>query len=552
MQSPGTRKLLSVDLSVDQVRHYAIPVAGNNLNPNVRSARRKLEFDDQAVPGTRDEPNENKTSTSTSIVKVAALPLMEQDDDETSEEIVAAAALAIHSPTGRPKWMPDSHASSCCACNAEFYVTRRRHHCRGCGKIFCASCSSFYACVPRFGYMEPVRLCGRCFYTETDIQRRMSLMDSSNNNNNNNVLLLEDGQRPQWVSDSSSPSCSQCGSQWTLWNRRHHCRGCGGLFCVTCCDFWASIPRMHYDTVQPMCYVCFMRETALSAHIHLPATMKRGDFFYGFEFGDFRGADSHGVVFLGDAMSSAMSYIQQVEQLSAAGFHGIVMEYPGMGARYFDAMTHDRIMESVLKCCNVVSSRNNGGGGDGSEISSPTSSSSSLSSSSSRVVLVGLGMGAHVAMKFCAHHGDRVSHLIAIGANNGGGPSLRNFVYNHLSRRAAWSALRTSYRVGVTVTEEEFSAEQSRGLFFQRWNQCWEDLMQEPRENYYWDHVVQSPLCPYASLFISGQSDAVAADKRYAQPQVLIEGASHDDLKMSKFWPKVVETIKVWVKNGTV
>ncbi|CAN6452047.1 unnamed protein product [Victoria cruziana] len=35
-----------------------------------------------------------------------------------------------------------------------------------------------------------------------------------------------------WVVDASH--CQGCCSQFTMFNRKHHCRRCGGLFCNTC------------------------------------------------------------------------------------------------------------------------------------------------------------------------------------------------------------------------------------------------------------------------------------------------------------------------------
>ena len=34
-----------------------------------------------------------------------------------------------------PAWLPDSCVSMCMTCTMRFTVTRRRHHCRGCGKV---------------------------------------------------------------------------------------------------------------------------------------------------------------------------------------------------------------------------------------------------------------------------------------------------------------------------------------------------------------------------------------------------------------------------------
>ena len=34
-----------------------------------------------------------------------------------------------------PKWVPDAEAPVCMNCDARFTFTKRRHHCRACGKV---------------------------------------------------------------------------------------------------------------------------------------------------------------------------------------------------------------------------------------------------------------------------------------------------------------------------------------------------------------------------------------------------------------------------------
>ncbi len=41
-----------------------------------------------------------------------------------------------------PVWMPDHSAAHCMLCRVEFTMWRRRHHCRKCGQLCCAACSS--------------------------------------------------------------------------------------------------------------------------------------------------------------------------------------------------------------------------------------------------------------------------------------------------------------------------------------------------------------------------------------------------------------------------
>uniref|UniRef100_A0A8R1Y0P8 FYVE-type domain-containing protein n=1 Tax=Onchocerca volvulus TaxID=6282 RepID=A0A8R1Y0P8_ONCVO len=58
------------------------------------------------------------------------------------------------------KWLEDSEAINCHACDKPFTLTNRKHHCRQCGQIFCASCSSFTAKIA--SSKNPVRVCNAC------------------------------------------------------------------------------------------------------------------------------------------------------------------------------------------------------------------------------------------------------------------------------------------------------------------------------------------------------------------------------------------------------
>lgn len=66
-------------------------------------------------------------------------------------------------PESPPVWIPDVEAPKCMSCGANFTVVKRRHHCRNCGKIFCARCSSNNVPLPKFGHNKPVRVCNKCF-----------------------------------------------------------------------------------------------------------------------------------------------------------------------------------------------------------------------------------------------------------------------------------------------------------------------------------------------------------------------------------------------------
>ncbi|XP_069794766.1 zinc finger FYVE domain-containing protein 9 isoform X2 [Narcine bancroftii] len=60
-----------------------------------------------------------------------------------------------------PVWVPDSQAPNCMKCEVKFTFTKRRHHCRACGKVFCAACCNLKY---KLSYMDmkEARVCVTC------------------------------------------------------------------------------------------------------------------------------------------------------------------------------------------------------------------------------------------------------------------------------------------------------------------------------------------------------------------------------------------------------
>ncbi|XP_049792985.1 myotubularin-related protein 3 isoform X1 [Schistocerca nitens] len=64
---------------------------------------------------------------------------------------------------GPTLWVPDHAVNRCMGCDTEFWLGRRKHHCRNCGKIFCYDCSEFVMPLPNEQLYDPVRVCTGCF-----------------------------------------------------------------------------------------------------------------------------------------------------------------------------------------------------------------------------------------------------------------------------------------------------------------------------------------------------------------------------------------------------
>uniref|UniRef100_K3WDL0 FYVE-type domain-containing protein n=1 Tax=Globisporangium ultimum (strain ATCC 200006 / CBS 805.95 / DAOM BR144) TaxID=431595 RepID=K3WDL0_GLOUD len=60
-----------------------------------------------------------------------------------------------------PRW---KQSRSCHVCAAQFsMLTKRRHHCRNCGQSVCGGHSTNRVSLPKYGLLDPQRICDKCF-----------------------------------------------------------------------------------------------------------------------------------------------------------------------------------------------------------------------------------------------------------------------------------------------------------------------------------------------------------------------------------------------------
>ncbi|XP_037340155.2 zinc finger FYVE domain-containing protein 16 isoform X1 [Pungitius pungitius] len=87
--------------------------------------------------------------------------------------------------TRQPAWMPDSEAPNCMNCTQRFTFTKRRHHCRACGKVYCAVCCNRKC---KLKYLEKeARVCVVCFDTIHRAQALERMMSPAGPSPNPNV-----------------------------------------------------------------------------------------------------------------------------------------------------------------------------------------------------------------------------------------------------------------------------------------------------------------------------------------------------------------------------
>ncbi|XP_051541056.1 zinc finger FYVE domain-containing protein 16 isoform X1 [Myxocyprinus asiaticus] len=85
----------------------------------------------------------------------------------------------------QPPWVPDSEAPNCMNCGQKFTFTKRRHHCRACGKVYCAGCCNRKC---RLKYLEKeARVCVTCHVTIQRAQAHERMMSPTGPSPNPNI-----------------------------------------------------------------------------------------------------------------------------------------------------------------------------------------------------------------------------------------------------------------------------------------------------------------------------------------------------------------------------
>ncbi|XP_032387235.1 zinc finger FYVE domain-containing protein 9 isoform X2 [Etheostoma spectabile] len=170
------------------------PLSGqvqNQLGPSAISRNKNQE--NHCRRGTPSETTPSGTDQSAVGVNgdgiVHSLPLVpsESPDNDLQAGQLGTLCRKPASSLGEvaPVWVPDSQAPVCMKCDVKFTFTKRRHHCRACGKVFCATCCSLKC---RLVYMDrkEARVCVTCHSALMSAQSWETTATGSNQSPNPN------------------------------------------------------------------------------------------------------------------------------------------------------------------------------------------------------------------------------------------------------------------------------------------------------------------------------------------------------------------------------
>uniref|UniRef100_A0A7N8XX18 Zinc finger, FYVE domain containing 16 n=1 Tax=Mastacembelus armatus TaxID=205130 RepID=A0A7N8XX18_9TELE len=175
----------SLTSSTFQSQHSSSP----DQQPSYGGARPKQLHCQTARSPPAGEEEEEQVQTFSGFSKCSSLV---EDDDGSPispslmEESVNWKREGVEELGSRqPAWVPDSEAPNCMKCYQRFTFTKRRHHCRACGKVYCAVCCNRRC---KLKYLEKeARVCLICFDSIRRAQALERMMSPTGPSPNPNV-----------------------------------------------------------------------------------------------------------------------------------------------------------------------------------------------------------------------------------------------------------------------------------------------------------------------------------------------------------------------------
>uniref|UniRef100_A0A8C7DZ11 Zinc finger, FYVE domain containing 9b n=1 Tax=Oncorhynchus kisutch TaxID=8019 RepID=A0A8C7DZ11_ONCKI len=144
---------------------------GGGHDAQIQGPRLGLQSQTKANGLANDETNANRVQADSEEGAVGDCtpspmsPLVDPDN-----ELQAGPAGILSRERGTilgevaPVWVPDAQALVCMMCEVRFTFTKRRHHCRACGKVFCSVCSGLKFRLTHLDGKEG-RVCVSCHST---------------------------------------------------------------------------------------------------------------------------------------------------------------------------------------------------------------------------------------------------------------------------------------------------------------------------------------------------------------------------------------------------
>lgn len=157
-KQPVSLKLQIPQTPAFQVQNLVPPASGNNKNQEKQKSRNASPENTQAAP---DPSKEGLNGDGGAPSPLPAPPESPDNDLQSGQRGAPGRKSANSLGEVAPVWVPDSQAPVCMKCDVKFTFTKRRHHCRACGKVSDGGQDT------RFTRFERFLLLGRCNFAKS-------------------------------------------------------------------------------------------------------------------------------------------------------------------------------------------------------------------------------------------------------------------------------------------------------------------------------------------------------------------------------------------------
>ncbi|XP_061658667.1 myotubularin-related protein 4 isoform X4 [Syngnathoides biaculeatus] len=131
------------------------------LRQQVRQLRMRLESRQYSTPPS--EPDIDYEDDITCLRESDNSPEEDSLSTQSEDRLSEGSWDRVESKdTEVTRWVPDHMASHCFNCDCEFWIAKRRHHCRNCGNVFCKDCCHLKLPIPDQQLYDPVLVCNNC------------------------------------------------------------------------------------------------------------------------------------------------------------------------------------------------------------------------------------------------------------------------------------------------------------------------------------------------------------------------------------------------------
>ncbi|XP_077448577.1 phosphatidylinositol-3,5-bisphosphate 3-phosphatase MTMR4 isoform X2 [Stigmatopora argus] len=131
------------------------------LRQQVRQLRMRLESKQYGTPPS--EPDVDYEDDITCLRESDTSPEEDSLSTQSEDRLSEGSWDRVESKdTEVTRWVPDHMASHCFNCDCEFWIAKRRHHCRNCGNVFCKDCCHLKLPIPDQQLYDPVLVCNTC------------------------------------------------------------------------------------------------------------------------------------------------------------------------------------------------------------------------------------------------------------------------------------------------------------------------------------------------------------------------------------------------------